>query len=77
MEHSKLPGSVACEQCPVRCPDKDALLDHIKKIHERDIFLCPHCNKEFVRQSHVIRHLAQSGCDGQAVSTYACEVCLL
>ncbi|XP_075982771.1 uncharacterized protein LOC142981008 [Anticarsia gemmatalis] len=75
MEHSKLPDSVACDKCNVRCPDKATLEEHIKKVHERDIFLCPHCNKEFVRQSHVIRHMAQSGCDGNTVFAYACEIC--
>ncbi|CAB3249246.1 unnamed protein product [Arctia plantaginis] len=74
-EHSKLPNSVACDKCHVRCPDEATLLEHTQKVHERNMFLCPHCKKEFVRHSHVLRHLAQSGCDGQSASCYSCEVC--
>lgn len=74
-EHSKLASSVACDKCTVRCPNKKILEEHILKFHDRDIYLCPHCNKEFVRRSHVLRHMAQSGCDGQTVSTYSCEIC--
>lgn len=73
-EHSKLPNSVTCDKCPVRCPDVASLKEHIQKVHDRKIFLCPHCEKEFVRSSHVLRHLAQSGCDGQNPSHYSCEV---
>lgn len=74
-EHSKSPNSVACDKCDVRCPNKEILAEHIQNVHDRNLYLCPHCKKEFVRYSHVLRHLAQSGCDGQRVSHYACEIC--
>lgn len=74
MEHSKLPNSVSCEKCTVRCPNEEVLQKHISKVHERDLFLCPGCNKEFVRRTHVIRHMAQSGCNGDDVTVYPCEV---
>ncbi|XP_037294018.1 protein suppressor of hairy wing isoform X2 [Manduca sexta] len=74
-EHSDSPNSVACDQCTVRCPDKQTLKEHVNKFHERDIYECPGCNKTFVRRSHVIRHMAQSGCDGNSVVTYPCEIC--
>ncbi|KAJ0173591.1 hypothetical protein K1T71_010740 [Dendrolimus kikuchii] len=75
MDHSKLPGSVSCEKCPVKCPNLEALRKHITKVHERDLYLCPTCNKEFVRRSHVIRHMAQSGCSGDDITLYPCEIC--
>ncbi|XP_059053124.1 gastrula zinc finger protein XlCGF57.1-like [Achroia grisella] len=74
-EHSKLPNSISCEQCHVRCPNKDVLEKHKQNIHERKEFKCPHCKKKFVRHSHVLRHLAQSGCDGNGVLLHCCEIC--
>lgn len=73
-EHSELPNSVPCKQCSVKCPNKKILKEHIAKVHERDLFVCPECNKEFVRRSHVLRHMAQSGCNGKTVVLYPCEV---
>ncbi|KAI8424981.1 hypothetical protein MSG28_006881 [Choristoneura fumiferana] len=75
MQHSKLPGAVSCDQCPVRCPDKKSLIQHIADVHEREIFKCEHCQKEFVRRAHVLRHIAQKGCDGANVSMFPCEIC--
>lgn len=74
-EHSKLPGSVACKKCHVTCPNESILQEHVSKFHERDLYLCPTCNKEFVRRSHVVRHMAQSGCDGKATTIFPCEMC--
>lgn len=75
-EHSTLPNSEKCKECPARCPDKHTLEEHMKKTHQRDIYLCPNCNKEFVRHSHVLRHLSQSACNSNPNATlYVCEVC--
>ncbi|XP_021186407.3 gastrula zinc finger protein XlCGF57.1 [Helicoverpa armigera] len=75
LEHSKLPNSVACDQCDVKCPTKRVLIEHIKKVHDRDIYECPHCKRQFVRRSHVFRHMAQSGCDGHGGASFMCEIC--
>ncbi|XP_072929841.1 zinc finger protein 711-like isoform X2 [Epargyreus clarus] len=74
-DHASGPGSVACDSCAVRCPDKKTLRDHITKVHERKIFECEHCKKKFVRRSHVIRHMSQRGCDGLGVTIFHCEIC--
>ncbi|CAH0594283.1 unnamed protein product [Chrysodeixis includens] len=74
-EHSELPDAVECDQCNVRCPDKETLVNHIQKFHERQIFNCPKCGKKFVRRAHVLRHMAQSGCNGKKISPFVCEVC--
>ncbi|XP_068619156.1 zinc finger protein draculin-like isoform X2 [Battus philenor] len=73
-EHSKAPNSIPCELCSVTCPDKETLMVHIDKCHERDMFVCPHCNKEFTRRTHVMRHMTQRGCGGK-ISLYTCEIC--
>ncbi|KPJ18232.1 hypothetical protein RR48_12080 [Papilio machaon] len=73
-EHSKTPGSVTCNLCPVSCPDKKVLSKHIENYHGRDMFMCPHCDKLFTRQTHVMRHMSQKGCGGQ-ISLYTCEIC--
>lgn len=72
-EHSKAPGSIKCELCPVQCPNKETLMKHIECYHERETYVCPHCKKEFTRQSHVMRHMSQKGCGG-TISLYTCEV---
>ncbi|KAL0819590.1 hypothetical protein ABMA28_007678 [Loxostege sticticalis] len=74
-EHSKTPGSVSCPQCPVTCPNKQILAKHIENTHNRQEFKCPKCSKKFVRHAHVLRHLAQSGCDGSPAASYPCEIC--
>ncbi|XP_022817550.1 zinc finger protein 569-like isoform X2 [Spodoptera litura] len=74
-EHSKSPKRVACSQCNVYCPDTKTLKEHIAKVHERDIYECPTCQRQFVRRSHVLRHMAQTGCDGQGAAEYSCEIC--
>ncbi|XP_035449910.2 zinc finger protein 260 [Spodoptera frugiperda] len=74
-EHSKSPKRVACSHCNVYCPDTKTLDEHVAKVHERDIFECPTCKRQFVRRSHVLRHMAQTGCDGQGVAEYSCEIC--
>ncbi|KAJ2953353.1 hypothetical protein O0L34_g943 [Tuta absoluta] len=74
-EHSKLPTSVQCDQCPVRCPNRTELKEHIKKIHERELYECPQCKKTFVRHAHVLRHMAQMGCNGSRTFLYPCEIC--
>ncbi|KAJ8723876.1 hypothetical protein PYW07_007856 [Mythimna separata] len=74
-EHSKLPSSVSCDQCNVSCPDKKTLINHIKNVHERVIYACTHCKRTFVRHSHVLRHMAQSGCDGRRQTSFSCEIC--
>ncbi|KPI92261.1 hypothetical protein RR46_13482 [Papilio xuthus] len=71
-EHSKTPGSVTCDLCPVSCPNKKVLSKHIENYHGRDMFMCPHCDKLFTRQTHVMRHMSQKGCGGQ-ISLYTCE----
>lgn len=76
-EHSKTPGSVACDQCHVSCPNKNVLSKHIMETHNRKEFECPSCNKTFVRHAHVLRHMAQSGCDGAQVSVFPCEVSMV
>ncbi|XP_026494301.1 zinc finger protein 260-like [Vanessa tameamea] len=74
-EHSNAPGSIACSQCSVVCPNKEILTKHIENIHQREIFECEHCGKKFVRRSHVLRHMMQRGCDGRNVSVFPCEIC--
>ncbi|KAF9415491.1 hypothetical protein HW555_006913 [Spodoptera exigua] len=74
-EHSKSPKRVACSQCNVYCPDKKTLGEHVAKVHERDMYECPTCKRLFVRRSHVLRHMAQTGCDGQGAAEYTCEIC--
>ncbi|CAH0400526.1 unnamed protein product [Chilo suppressalis] len=74
-EHSKVPGSVACDQCHVRCPNKIVLSKHISSTHNREEYACNYCNKTFVRKAHVIRHLLQSGCDGTEAASFPCEIC--
>ncbi|XP_041969441.1 zinc finger protein 564-like [Aricia agestis] len=74
-EHSETPGSVPCEQCNVVCPNIEVLTAHIANIHERSIFECEFCEKKFVRQAHVIRHMSQTGCDGKGKQLYPCEIC--
>ncbi|CAK1583707.1 unnamed protein product [Parnassius mnemosyne] len=73
-EHSKTPGSITCDLCPVSCPDKETLMKHIDNYHERERYICPHCNKEFTRRSHVIRHMSQRGC-GAKIAIHMCEIC--
>ncbi|XP_049877897.1 zinc finger protein 660-like [Pectinophora gossypiella] len=75
VEHCKLPTSVACSLCPVRCPDNATLKQHIASVHERATYQCDHCNKQFVRHAHVIRHKAQSGCDGLGANWFSCQIC--
>ncbi|XP_063539169.1 protein suppressor of hairy wing-like [Cydia strobilella] len=75
MEHSKLRTAVDCKQCNVRCPNHRALKEHIANVHEREIFECEHCKKQFVRRAHVLRHIAQKGCDGSGVKMFPCEIC--
>ncbi|CAG9789352.1 unnamed protein product [Diatraea saccharalis] len=74
-EHSKLPGSVACHLCPVRCPNKSTLRKHIQMTHNREEYACTYCKKTFVRRAHVMRHLLQSGCNGAEVASFPCEIC--
>ncbi|CAG4954031.1 unnamed protein product [Parnassius apollo] len=73
-EHSKAPGSIPCHLCPVTCPDKETLMKHIDNYHERESHVCPNCNKEFTRRSHVMRHMNQRGCGGR-ISIHFCEIC--
>lgn len=75
MEHSKLRTAVGCKQCNVRCPNHRVLKEHIANVHEREIFECEHCKKQFVRRAHVLRHIAQKGCDGSGVKMFPCEIC--
>lgn len=72
-EHSTTPGSVSCKGCQVVCPDEDTLLKHILKAHKHPIIKCVHCSKQFTRQSHVLRHMAQKGC-GKKMAEFPCEV---
>lgn len=73
-EHSVLPDAVKCTKCPAQCPNKTVLKAHMEKYHDRDIYECPHCQKQFVRHAHVLRHMAQKGCDGKGVASFPCEV---
>ncbi|XP_026314679.1 zinc finger protein 25-like [Hyposmocoma kahamanoa] len=74
-EHSILPNAVKCTKCPALCPNKTILKAHMGKYHDRDIFKCPHCQKQFVRHAHVLRHMAQKGCDGRGIASFPCEIC--
>ncbi|XP_028033918.1 gastrula zinc finger protein XlCGF57.1-like isoform X1 [Bombyx mandarina] len=75
LNHSTLPNSVACTKCKIWCPNETVLKEHIETIHKRASYVCPECNKEFVRRSHVTRHMTQSGCNGHQLNLYPCEIC--
>ncbi|XP_053613401.1 oocyte zinc finger protein XlCOF6-like [Plodia interpunctella] len=74
-EHSKLADAVPCQQCNVRCPTHEILDQHVQNVHEKKEFPCEHCGKVFVRHSHVIRHMSQTGCDGNGHTVFTCEIC--
>lgn len=72
-EHSTVPGSIPCKSCHVVCPDEETLLNHVMKAHKHPNIQCEHCSKQFTRQSHVLRHMAQKGC-GKKMAKFPCEV---
>lgn len=59
--HSKPKQSYfICQQCNRQCATKQALLEHVQRIHDRKplgkFYRCPICHENFIRNSDLRRH---------------------
>lgn len=68
--------SCTCNECGSSFRDKKALNKHRYTTHaDRKIFRCEPCDTYFSRSYHLNRHIMQSGCHGNILNTFSCQVC--
>ncbi|XP_011172288.1 zinc finger protein 436 isoform X1 [Solenopsis invicta] len=68
--------SCTCNECGSSFRDKKALNKHRYTTHgDRKIFKCEPCDTYFSRSYHLNRHIMQSGCHGNILNTFSCQVC--
>ncbi|XP_029172914.1 zinc finger protein 436-like isoform X1 [Nylanderia fulva] len=68
--------SCTCNECGSSFRDKKALNKHRYTTHgDRKIFRCEPCDTYFSRGYHLNRHILQSGCHGNILNTFSCQVC--
>ncbi|CAK9813470.1 Protein suppressor of hairy wing [Anthophora quadrimaculata] len=67
---------IFCEKCGESFHNKKLLNKHRYTTHaDRKIFRCEECDTYFSRAYHLNRHIMQSGCHGNIVNRYGCQVC--
>ncbi|XP_011629936.1 gastrula zinc finger protein XlCGF57.1 isoform X1 [Pogonomyrmex barbatus] len=65
-----------CNECGSSFRDKKALNKHRYTTHEdRKIFKCEPCDTYFSRSYHLNRHIMQSGCHGNILNMFSCQIC--
>ncbi|XP_014477640.1 PREDICTED: protein suppressor of hairy wing isoform X1 [Dinoponera quadriceps] len=68
--------SCTCNICGSSFRDKKELNKHRYTTHgDRKIFKCEPCDTYFSRSYHLNRHIMQSGCHGNILNTFSCQVC--
>ncbi|XP_012231015.1 zinc finger protein ZFP2-like isoform X1 [Linepithema humile] len=68
--------SFTCNECDSSFRDKKALNKHRYTTHgDHKIFRCEPCDTYFSRSYHLNRHIMQSGCHGNILNTFSCQVC--
>ncbi|KAL0100215.1 hypothetical protein PUN28_019561 [Cardiocondyla obscurior] len=68
--------SCICNECGSSFRDKRTLNKHRYTTHgDRKIFKCEPCDTYFSRSYHLNRHIMQSGCHGNILNTFRCQVC--
>ncbi|XP_019700628.1 zinc finger protein 436 isoform X1 [Harpegnathos saltator] len=68
--------SCICNVCGSSFRDKKELNKHRYTTHgDRKIFRCEPCDTYFSRSYHLNRHIMQSGCHGNILNTFSCQVC--
>ncbi|XP_076756015.1 uncharacterized protein LOC143426424 isoform X2 [Xylocopa sonorina] len=68
--------SCTCNDCGQSFRDRKSLNKHRYTTHaDKKIFRCEPCDTYFSRMYHLNRHIMQSGCHGNVLNTYSCQVC--
>ncbi|KAF3429241.1 hypothetical protein E2986_00731 [Frieseomelitta varia] len=68
--------SCTCKDCGESFRDRKSLNRHRYTTHaDKKIFRCEPCDTYFSRMYHLNRHIMQSGCHGNILNTYNCQVC--
>ncbi|XP_076164784.1 uncharacterized protein LOC143145357 isoform X1 [Ptiloglossa arizonensis] len=68
--------SCSCKECGETFSDKKSLNKHRYTTHaDRKIYKCEPCDTYFSRSYHLNRHIMQSGCHGNILNTFNCQVC--
>ncbi|XP_043255488.1 zinc finger protein 2 [Colletes gigas] len=68
--------SCFCKECGETFNDKKSLNKHRYTTHaDQKIYKCEPCDTYFSRSYHLNRHIMQSGCHGNILNTFNCQVC--
>ncbi|XP_017883029.1 zinc finger protein 2 homolog isoform X1 [Ceratina calcarata] len=68
--------SCTCVDCGQSFRDRKALNKHRYITHaDKKIYKCERCETYFSRMYHLNRHVMHSGCHGNIIKTFSCQVC--